>query len=146
MKKAQQIVIEELFFLLNKARDYILHNIEDIENITKTKDFLDVFITQCLILWFLQRKRVFNDDNSYLITKFRELSNGVLSKHFNSYFEFIHSLLCKITDPSDSYIYKDEIFGELEVLGPTLLLIEKKVSLVCSDIAWIQGKINKEHT
>jgi hypothetical protein len=126
MKKAWQIDIEELFLLLKKVRDYILHNIKEIENITKTKEFFDVFIIQCLILWFLQQKRVFNDDNSYLITKLRELSNGGLSQHFNSYFEFIISLLYKITDPSDSYIYKDEIFGELKVFGPTLLLIDKK--------------------
>ncbi len=126
MNYAREIVIEELFFLFNKARYYILQNIKGIENIKKNKEFYDVFTTQCLILWVLQQKRVFNDDNLYLITKFKEISNGILSQHFNSYLGFITSLLCKITTPSDSYIYKDDIFGELRVLGPTILLIEKK--------------------
>lgn len=35
---------------------------------------------------------------------------------------------------------------DVEEIKARVLLIEKKVSLVCSDIAWIQGKINKEHT
>ncbi|MFX0085078.1 MAG: Eco57I restriction-modification methylase domain-containing protein, partial [Candidatus Hodarchaeota archaeon] len=126
MNHAREILIEELFFLFNRTRNYILHNIKGIENIAKAKEFYDVFTTQCLILWFLQQKKIFNDDNLYLITKFREISNGILSQHFNSYLGFITSLLCKITAHSDSYIYKDDIFGELRVLGPTLLLIEKK--------------------
>ncbi len=126
MKKDRITVIEELYAILNEIKGFILQTIGFSERDEKVKDLINDLIMQCLVLWIFQRKSVFNNDTSYLITKFKEISSGCLTKYFENYFEFFNSFIQIITSSKNTYVYKDDIFGELMTYGSIILIIDKK--------------------
>ncbi|MFX0123051.1 MAG: hypothetical protein ACFFAE_05395, partial [Candidatus Hodarchaeota archaeon] len=77
--------IEEFYPLYRNVWKYLHQNISGFHDEAKKKGFVNSFLLQMLILWFIQRKKFFNEDRDYFITKFKEIN----AKHssFDSYFE-----------------------------------------------------------
>ncbi|MEM3333217.1 MAG: hypothetical protein QW745_03295 [Thermoplasmata archaeon] len=115
-------IIEEFYILYKKARNYLLRNIRGISEEARREEFVDNFMMQMLTLWYLQEKGFFNNDTSYLITKFRELTQKKLFNGFNNYYEFLTYFFDKICNQFDSQYYQDSIVGKVVVVGPAIFL------------------------
>ncbi|MEM4068142.1 MAG: Eco57I restriction-modification methylase domain-containing protein [Candidatus Micrarchaeaceae archaeon] len=115
-------IIEEFYILYKKARDYLLKNIKGISGEERREEFVDNFMMQMLTLWYLQEKGFFNNDTSYLITKFKELKQKKLFNGFNNYYEFLTYFFDKICNQFDSQYYQDSIVGKVVVVGPAIFL------------------------
>ncbi|MEM4712749.1 MAG: hypothetical protein QXI78_06905 [Archaeoglobaceae archaeon] len=115
-------IIEEFYILYKKAREYLLSNIKGISEEERREEFVDNFMMQMLTLWYLQERGFFNNDTSYLITKFKELKQKKLDNGFNSYYEFLTYFFEKISGYSDSQYYEDDILGKVVVVGPAIFL------------------------
>ncbi|MFW9904014.1 MAG: hypothetical protein ACFFFH_06750, partial [Candidatus Thorarchaeota archaeon] len=60
--------IEEFMLLYRNVWKYFLQNISGFDEKANKEQFVSSLLLQMLILWFIQRKRFFNNDNNYLIT------------------------------------------------------------------------------
>jgi hypothetical protein len=115
-------IIEEFYILYKKARDFLLKNIKGISGEERREEFVDNLMMQMLTLWYLQERGFFNNDTSYLITKFKELKQKKLFKGFDNYYEFLTYLFEKIGGYLDNQYYQDEIVGKVVVVGPAIFL------------------------
>jgi hypothetical protein len=115
-------IIEEFYLLYKKSRDYLLKKIKGINEETRQQEFVDNFMMQMLTLWYLQERGFFNNDNLYLVTKFKELKQKKLFNGFNNYYEFLTYFFEKISDYSDNPYYEDPILGKVVVVGPAIFL------------------------
>jgi len=115
-------IIEEFYILYKKSRDYLLKKIKGISEETRQQEFVDNFMMQMLTLWYLQERGFFNNDNLYLVTKFKELKQKRLFNGFNNYYEFLTYFFEKISGDSDSPYYEDSILGKVVVVGPAIFL------------------------
>jgi hypothetical protein len=114
-------IIEEFYILYKKTRDYLLENVKGISEEDRRLNFVDNFMMQMLTLWYLQEKGFFNNDNSYFITKFKELKQKKLSGGFDSHYQFLTYFFEKIKD-GDTLYYKDRIVGTVVIIGPAIFL------------------------
>lgn len=112
--------IEEFYPLYRKVRRYLLQNINGIPEGERKKEFANYFMLQMLILWFIQKKMFFNEDNNYFITKFKELTTDPLYENKN-YFEFIIYFLEKIDLYTDDKCFEDKITGKIVIPGPVII-------------------------
>ncbi len=126
MIKDRYLIIDELSKLLIDVRQYFLKNINGLDDEKEARNFINSFLMQCLILWFFQLKGFFNHNTSYLITKFKNLSQIPASSKHENYFNFFRSFLSKITITANSLYYNDINFGELVILGPSVLVVDKE--------------------
>jgi len=115
-------IIEEFYILYKKARNYLLKNIKGISGEEQREEFVDNLMMQMLTLWYLQERGFFNNDTSYLITKFKELRQKKLFNKFNNYYEFLTYFFEKIGNHLDSQYYQDSIVGRVVVIGPAIFL------------------------
>ncbi|MEM4275696.1 MAG: TaqI-like C-terminal specificity domain-containing protein [Candidatus Nitrosocaldus sp.] len=125
-------LIEEFYKLYQKCKRYIS---KQIKGVTEEKDeFIDNFMMQMMILWYLQEKGFLNDDRRYFITKFNELRGAkstitsyisTNSNKFKSYYEFLLYLFDKLqgsNESDDNKYYKDDIVGKVVIVGPAVFL------------------------
>ncbi|MEM2857142.1 MAG: Eco57I restriction-modification methylase domain-containing protein [Candidatus Nitrosocaldaceae archaeon] len=126
-------LIEEFYELYKKCKRYIS---KQIKGVTEGKDeFIDNFMMQMMILWYLQEKGFLNNDRRYFITKFNELkgTNSTISSYistnlnkFKSYYEFLLYLFDKLQGSSESddskQYYEDDIVGRVVIVGPAVFL------------------------
>ncbi len=78
---------------------------------------------QMMTLWYLQALGFFNNDDKYLITMFRELSQKRLDESgFKSYKEFLEYFFDKIRDNEREQYYEDEHIGRVVVIGPAIFM------------------------
>ncbi|MEM2259148.1 MAG: N-6 DNA methylase [Candidatus Thermoplasmatota archaeon] len=115
-------IIEEFYILYKKARDYLLKNIKGISEEERKEEFVDNLMMQILTLWYLQERGFFDNDTSYLITKFKELKQKKLFNGFKNYYEFLTYFFDKICNHSDSQYYRDSVVGKVVVVGPAISL------------------------
>ncbi|MHA1271114.1 MAG: Eco57I restriction-modification methylase domain-containing protein [Candidatus Helarchaeota archaeon] len=118
-------IIEEFYILYKKAREYLIKNIKTECDEQSIRRFIDYFILQMFNLWFLQERGFFNNDRSYLITKFNQFQQNKLSNRFKTYYDFLIYLFEKIGDFSynnSDFLYEDEIVGSVVIVGPTIFL------------------------
>ena len=112
--------IEEFFPLYRNVWKYLLQNMSGFDDEVKKKKFTSSFLLQLLILWFIQRKKFFNEDNSYLITRFKEITTK--KTPFRSYFEFIIYFLKKIDLHTKDRSFHDEFGGKIVIPGSIIIL------------------------
>ena len=75
-----------------------------------------------MTLWYLALG-FFNNDDKYLITMFRELSQKRLDESgFKSYKEFLEYFFDKIRDNEREQYYEDEHIGRVVVIGPAIFM------------------------
>lgn len=115
-------IIEEFYILYKNAREYLLTNIKGIPEEERKEEFVDNFMMQMLTLWYLQERGFFNNDTSYLITKFKELKQKKLSGGFDSYYDFLGYFFEKICNNIDKQYNEDKITGKVVVVGPAIFL------------------------
>ncbi len=115
-------IIEEFYILYKNAKEYLLTNIKGIPEEGRKEEFVDNFMMQMLTLWYLQERGFFNNDTSYLITKFKELKQKTLTKGFDSYYDFLGYFFNKICNNLNSQYYEDKIVGKVVVVGPAIFL------------------------
>ncbi|MFX0064509.1 MAG: Eco57I restriction-modification methylase domain-containing protein, partial [Candidatus Hermodarchaeota archaeon] len=117
-------VIEEFYILYKKARSYLLANIKGISEEKKRIEFVDNFMMQILILWYLQERKFFNNDINYFITKFQELKQQKLttSDQPRTFYNFLRYLFDKIGGNVDTHYYEDEVIGKVVVVDPAVFL------------------------
>jgi len=115
-------IIEEFYILYKKARDFLLKNIKGISGEEQREEFVDNLMMQMLTLWYLQERGFFNNDTSYLITKFKELKQKKLFNGFDNYFAFLTYFFDKIGNHLNNQYYEDKIVGKVVVVGPAIFL------------------------
>jgi len=115
-------IIEEFYILYKKARDYLLKNIKGISEEERREEFVDNLMMQMLTLWYLQERGFFNNDTSYLVTKFKELNQNTLFNGFKNYYEFLTYFFEKIGNHLNSQYYEDPVIGKVVVIGPAIFL------------------------
>jgi len=115
-------IIEEFYILYKKSRDFLLKNIKGISGEERREEFVDNFMMQMLTLWYLQERGFFNNDTSYLITKFKELEQKKLFNGFNNYYAFLTYFFDKIGNHLNNQYYEDKIVGKVVVVGPAIFL------------------------
>lgn len=111
---------KEFYSLYRKARRYLLQNVNGIRDEERKKEFINNFMLQMLILWFVQEREFFDKDKNYFVTKFREIQTNKSSNGQNNYFEFLINFLEKINIHLDSKYFSDEIFGKIVVPAPAI--------------------------
>ena len=115
-------IIEEFYILYKKARDFLLKNIKGISEEDRREEFVDNLMMQMLTIWYLQERGFFNNDTSYLITKFKELKQKKLFNGFNNYYAFLTYFFDKIGNHLNNQYYEDKIVGKVVVVGPAIFL------------------------
>ncbi|MBC7318375.1 N-6 DNA methylase [Candidatus Bipolaricaulota bacterium] len=116
-------IIEEFYILFQNTRNYLAENIKGISEENKRIEFADDFLMQMMTLWYLQALGFFNNDDKYLITMFRELSQKRLDESgFKSYKEFLEYFFDKIRDNEREQYYEDEHIGRVVVIGPAIFM------------------------
>ena len=123
--------IEKLYPLYRKVRRYLLQNIDGIQDDSRKKEFVNNFMMQMLILWFIQEKEFFNEDKNYFITRFKELYTNKSLNGFKNYFEFLIYFLEKINLHLNQTFFEDVIVGKIIIPGPAIFLnIDANVKMV----------------
>jgi len=113
--------LEEFFPLYRNLWKYLLPNMSGFDDEVKKEEFANSLLLQMLILWFIQRKKFFNEDSNYLITRFKEITTE--NSPFRSYFEFIIYFLKKIDlHTKDDRGFQDEFGGKIVIPGPVIIL------------------------
>lgn len=125
-------IIEEFYILFNKTRDYLADNIKGIIEENRRLEFADNFLMQMMTLWYLQSLGFFNNDQEYMITKFKETKQKTLDgAGFKSYQDFLSYFFNKIGDTEGKQFYEDEILGKVVVIGPAIFIgTEEEFKLV----------------
>ncbi|MHA2246543.1 MAG: Eco57I restriction-modification methylase domain-containing protein [Candidatus Hodarchaeales archaeon] len=111
---------EEFYSLYRKARRYLLQNINGIRDEERKKEFINNFMLQMLILWYVQEREFFDNDKNYFVTKFREIQTNKSLNGLNDYFEFLINFLEKINIHLDRKYFLDEILGKIVVPAPAI--------------------------
>jgi hypothetical protein len=111
--------IEEFFPLYRTVWKFLLRNTEGFDDKAKKEQFVNSLLLQLLILWFIQRKKFFNKDSNYLITKYKEITTNQSS--FRNYFEFISYFLKKIHLYTNDRQFDSKITGKIVIPGPIII-------------------------
>ena len=111
--------IEEFYPLYRQVWKYLLQNISGIRDEVRKKEFANSFLLQMLILWFIQRKKFFNEDKNYFITKFKEFTTNKSPNR--NYFEFIIYFLKKIDLNAENRYFDNKITGKIVIPGPIII-------------------------
>ncbi|MFX1505878.1 MAG: Eco57I restriction-modification methylase domain-containing protein [Promethearchaeota archaeon] len=111
--------IEEFMLLYRNAWRYLFQNVSGFDDKANKEQFVSSLLLQMLILWFIQRKRFFNDDSNYLITKFNEITTN--QSPFRNYFKFIIYFSKKILLHTDNGHFDSRIIGKIVIPGPVII-------------------------
>ncbi|CAD5245187.1 Eco57I restriction-modification methylase domain-containing protein [Thermococcus camini] len=109
-------IIEEFFQLFKLARDYMYRELQGITDDMEKRQFVDEFMLQLLIVWYLQSKGFLPEGNEkpYLIEKFLEVKD----KGEYSYFEFLKKLFnVMMGNVEGCELGEDGAFAECPDLG-----------------------------
>jgi len=101
---------------------FLLQNINGIHDNERKKEFINNFMIQMLIFWFIQKKEFFNDDKNYFITKFHEFDIKNPLQGNNNYFNFLIYFLEQINLHLDDGYIEDKIVGKLVIPRPVIFL------------------------
>lgn len=95
-------------------------------------DFVNQYLLQMTVLWTLQKHRYFNDDENYFITMFHLIEKNDQNIPFNTYNEFINSLLIELSSLNDNHLSIDQRFGRLRgcksAIFINISLLQKKAN------------------
>ncbi|MFX1285748.1 MAG: Eco57I restriction-modification methylase domain-containing protein [Promethearchaeota archaeon] len=114
--------IEEFYPLYRKVTRFLLQNLNGIHDDKRKKEFINNFMLQMLVLWFIQKKEFFNEDKNYFITKFREFDTKKPLQGKNNYFDFLTYFLDQINLHLNDGCFEDEIIGKIVIPRPAILL------------------------
>jgi len=108
-------IIEEFYQLYSKAKEKLLKNIKGIHDDVKKEEFADNLLVQLLIIWYLQEKGFLNDDNNYLICRFKDYR----SLGFNHFYSFLQELFkIMMQKPTNGSFNDGTNIGKIVVTGP----------------------------
>lgn len=124
--------INEFYILYKKAKENLERNISGFHDDIEKESFIENFLMQLLISWFLQEKGFFNDDVEFFINQFKNYKKLTLNSnlkdqlgaeidedgHFVSYYDFLKALFSIMMGESTNGIYNDETcLGKIVVTG-----------------------------
>ena len=114
---------EDFYSLFVKIKASLLDNLENIETELSKDEIACIFMIQIMFLWYIQEHQFFNNDKSYLITKFKEYRENKFGKRFNSYQEFLIHFFDKISECNKSILKINEShLGTITILGPSIFI------------------------
>ncbi len=111
--------VEEFYPLYRNVWKYLLKNLSGIHDEVRKKEFANSFLLQMLIFWFIQRKKFFNEDKNYFITKFKEFATK--KTPYKNYFEFIIYFLKQINLHTVNSHFDNKITGKIVIPGPVIV-------------------------
>jgi len=107
-------IIEEFYRLYFKAKEKLLKDIKGIYDDVKKEDFADNLLVQLLIIWYLQEKGFLNNDNDYLISRFKDYK----SLGFDHYYSFLQELFkIMMQKPTNGSFNDATNLGKIVVTG-----------------------------
>lgn len=112
--------IDEFYYFYKKTRILLLQNMSGSSHETKRKEFIDRFMLQMVILWYIQEKKFFNEDKNYFLKKFKESQLSSSSYRTDNYFKFLIYFLKKLNDHLDETYFEDEHLGKIVVPRPAI--------------------------
>ena len=112
-------IIKKICFLFEKSLNYLFKNISGNINESIKKKFIELLSLQLLVLWFLQKKELFNKDKYYFITKFEEIE---ASNYYQTYWEFLGQFFTNIINNTTQYYFDDKFFGKISVISPAIFI------------------------
>ncbi len=108
-------IIEEFYQLYSKAKEKLLKDIKGIHDDVKKEEFVDNLLVQLLIIWYLQEKGFLDDDNDYLINRFKDYR----SLGFDHYYSFLQELFkIMMQKPTNGSFNDGTNLGKIVVTGP----------------------------
>ncbi|MFX0141464.1 MAG: Eco57I restriction-modification methylase domain-containing protein, partial [Candidatus Hodarchaeota archaeon] len=115
--------IEEFYPLYRKVARFLLQNLSGFhDDDERKKEFVNNFMVQMLVFWFIQKKEFFNEDQNYFITKFREFKANKSLQGENNYFYFLIYFLKQINLHLDHGYFEDKIAGKIMIPSPAIFL------------------------
>ncbi|UCG02216.1 MAG: Eco57I restriction-modification methylase domain-containing protein [Candidatus Heimdallarchaeota archaeon] len=111
--------MEEFYLLYRNIWKYLHQNTSGFLDEAIKKEFVHSFLLQMLLLWFVQRRKFFNRDSNYFLTKFKEINTG--NSSFVNYFDFIIYFLKKLNLNKKNRYFKNKTLGKIVIPEPVII-------------------------
>ncbi|MHA2137844.1 MAG: Eco57I restriction-modification methylase domain-containing protein [Candidatus Hodarchaeales archaeon] len=102
---------KNLLILLSKIRDNFLSASSPIDG--SNREFINQYIMQLAVLWGLQKNLYFNNDENFFTSMFHLIEKRDPRIPYNTYNNFMNSLLLRLSTLNDNHICIDSHFGRL---------------------------------